>query len=506
VDCRGQELACPPPPQPATFRFKKNSAGILPSFQQLWREFEPSFRQQRVADRAKALSLSSLLCFGRHTVTGLLTTCGCEFLDWSAAYRIFSEDRLPIDDMFAVIRRAVLAEVPPQAPLTVALDDSLLRKSGTRTPGVAWRRDPLGPPFQPNFVRAQRFLQLSASLPLSDQAFRMTPIAFCHAPTPTKPSPKASPEELQKYRSAVRSMRLPLLAVQQISSLRQWLDAQPNGLQRLLYLCVDGGYVNATVLKNLPPRTTLVGRIRKDAKLYFLPESSSSAPRPGRPRRYGVPAPTPEQLRTDETKAWITLDISISGAPHQMRVKSLGPVLWRTAGLAQVLQILVIAPLSYRLRKNSKLLYRRPAFLVCTDPGLDLRSIVQGYVQRWDIETNFRDEKTLLGVGEAEVRNANSVEGVPAFQVASYAMLLLATLRAFRAPEKADLLPSPKWNAASPVQRFSTARAINQLRAEMWRQALGLTNFSDFVAERTPGSKPEKLLPDLQSAVLYAVN
>jgi len=502
---REQKLACPPPPQPATLRFKKNSANILSSFQQLWREIETHFHQQRVAHRAQALSLSTLLCLGRHTVTGMLTTCGCEFQDWSAAYRTFSKDRLPIDDMFAVIGRAVLAELPSQAPLTVALDDSLLRKSGTRIPGVAWRRDPLGPHFQPNFVLAQRFLQLSASVPLSDRTFRMIPVAFCHAPTPTKPSPKASPEELQKYRVAARAMRLPLLAAQQIIATRQFLDAQPGGPQRLLHLYVDGGYVNTTVLKKLPSRTTLVGRIRKDAKLYWLPDSSTTA-HVGRPRRYGAPAPTPEQVRTDETRPWITLDISISGAPHQMRVKSLGPVLWRTAGLAHLLQIVVIAPLSYRLRKNSKQLYRRPAFLVCTNPEMDLCSIVQGYVQRCDIETNFREEKTLLGVGQAEVRNANSVEAVPAFQVASYAMLLLAGLRASRHQQKQDRLPAPKWNPDSKAHRFTTPRAVNQLRAEMWGKALGVTNFSDFVAARSPGTKPQKLLPDLPSAVLYAVN
>jgi DDE superfamily endonuclease len=503
---RGQKLACSPPPQSPSFRLKKKeSTNTLACFQQLWREIEPSFHQQRLADRAQTLALSSLLCFGRHTITGMLSTSGAAFRDWRAAYRLFSEQRVPINDLFAVIRRAVLTELPPQAPLIVALDDSLLRKSGTHIPGVSWRRDPLGPHFQTNFVLGQRFLQLSASVPLSDRTFRLVPIALCHAPTPTKPSPKAPTEEIQQYRSAARAMRLPLLAAQQIGTLRRQLDDTPGGLQRPLHLFVDGGFVNSTVLKLLPPRTTLVGRIRKDAKLYWLPESSPT-PHVGRPRRYGAPAPTPEQIRTDETQPWITLDISISGAPHQMRVKSLGPVLWRTAGLAHVLRIVVIAPLSYRLRKNSKPLYRRPAFLVCTDPAMDLCSIVQGYVQRCDIETNFREEKTLLGVGQAEVRDAHSVEAVPAFQVAAYAMLLLATLRAFRETQKEDRLPAPKWNTNSKAPRFTTARAVNQLRAEMWGKALGITNFSDFVSARSPGTKPEKLLPDLPSAVLYAVN
>ena len=80
------------------------------------------------------------------------------------------------------------------------MDDSLLRKTGTRIPGVAWRRDPLGPRFQTNFVRAQRVLQCSASVPLSDGAYRMLPISLLQAPTPTKPSSKASPTEVQQYR------------------------------------------------------------------------------------------------------------------------------------------------------------------------------------------------------------------------------------------------------------------------------------------------------------------
>jgi hypothetical protein len=505
VDRRGQEPARPPPPPPAPTYAKKNSSSILSAFQQLWRECLPAFDQQRVAERAEALSLSSLLCLGRHTVTGLLTTCGLEFQDWSAEYRLFSRHRWPAADIFAVIRRAVLAELPSNAPFCVAIDDSLLPKTGIRIPGVAWRRDPLGPHFQTNFVRAQRVLQFSAAVPLSDGAYRMVPISFQHAPTPTKPSSTASADALEQYRQAACLARIPLLASQQIASLRLALDAEPNGSQRPLHLFVDGGYTNATVLKKLPPRTTLVGRIRKDAKLYFLPESPPPPKQPGRPRHYGAPAPTPEQLRQDDSVSWTSVEVFLGGATRSLRVKRLQPILWRTAGLHHILQLVVIAPLGYRLRKHSKLLYRQPAFLICTDPALDLRAVVQGYVQRWGIEVNFREEKTLLGVGEAQVRHAGSVEAVPALQVASYAMLLLATLRTLDDAVKPDLLPPAKW-AANTTPRFSTQRAINQLRAEVWGRALGVSNFSDFATRSTPAAKPQKLAPDLRSAVLYAVN
>ena len=103
------------------------------------------------------------------------------------------------------------------------------------------------------------------------------------------------------------------------------------------------------------------------------------------------------------------------------------------------------------------------------------------------------------------MRHANSVEAVPALQMASYAMLLLAALRAVEGPLKPDLLPRPKWAGRMP-QRFSAQRAVNHLRAEVWGPELGLKTFSGFASLPTPHTKPEKLIPQLSSAVLYAVN
>jgi hypothetical protein len=122
--------------------------------------------------------MSSLLCLGRHTVTGLLTTSGSQFQDWSATYRLFSQDRVPVPEIFSVVRRSIADQLPSGTPFRAVLDDSLLRRSGLHTPGVGWRRDPLGPRFQTNFVRAQRFLQVSAAMPGKEGVFRLAPIAF----------------------------------------------------------------------------------------------------------------------------------------------------------------------------------------------------------------------------------------------------------------------------------------------------------------------------------------
>lgn len=435
-------------------------------------------------------------------MTGLLTTSGSQFHDWSATYRLFSQERLPLPEIFSVVRRAIASQLPAGAPFRAVLDDSLLRRSGLHTPGVAWRRDPLGPRFQTNFVRGQRFLQVSAAMPARDGAYRLAPIAFLHAPTPPKPSRKATDDQLTQYREQTRAARLSLRASQQMLELRQALDRDDGGKDRTLLMAFDGGYTNATVLKNIPSHTTCIGRIRKDAKLYFPPDPAHRKAR-GRRLRYGAPAPTPEQFRTGESEPWQTMAFTHSGVTHQLRYKRRQHLLWRTAGVEQLLQLIVIAPLAYRLRKGSKLLYRDPAYLICTDLALDARQVIETYFQRWDIEVNFRDEKTLLGVGQAQVRALPSVESAPALTVAAYALLLVSAQRTF-ANSPVGLLPQPKWLARSKASRTSTQRILHQLRAEVWGRGLGIDSFSGFANNLSADTKPEKCISSLASAVCYA--
>ena len=192
-----------------------------------------------------------------------------------------------------------------------------------------------------------------------------------------------------------------------------------------------------------------------------------------------------------------------SGVSHPLRFKRRQHMMWRTTGVEQILQLIVIAPLAYRLRKGSRLLYRHPAFLICTDPELDPRQIIEAYFQRWDIEVNFRDEKTLLGVGQAQVRNTVSVESAPAFAVAAYGMLLVSGQLAFGTSDD-GLLPQPKWAASSKGPRTSTQQLLHQLRAEVWGRGLGIESFSGFTSNRPADSKPEKCTFPIASAVCYA--
>lgn len=466
-----------------------------------------AFCQRRTARRAERLGLSQLACLGRHTITGLLSTCGRELEDWSADYRLYSHDPWDPHDLFRPVLGGVLAYLGSDDPVVLGIDDTGVKKTGTHIRGVAYRRDPLSPPFHVNFIRAQRFLQCSAMLPTAGlpAGARGIPIRYEHVPPVPRPKRSAPPEAWKAYKAQQRAENLSTRAVEVLRSVRQELDERHDANGRVLVVGVDGGYTNKTVLKGLPPHTTLIGRVRKDAELFYPPQPAEQAP-VGTKRQYGKPAPRPESLRQDESVPWQEVQAFAAGQIRSFRVKTLESVLWKKAGANRRLRLVVIAPVGYRLRKGSKLLYRQPAFLICTDPKLPLAKVVQYYVWRWEVEVNHRDEKQLIGVGQAQVRSPKSVDRQPAFAVASYAMLLVAGVRAFGTEATQGTLPPPKWRAKQPKQRITTQDLIRQLRSEVWAYAMDrLGDDSDPFATtpQAPQKRSESDWP-LSPAVLYA--
>lgn len=442
-----------------------------------------------------------LTCLGRHTVTGMLAASGNQFVDWSGAYRLFSKQRVNVAKILNVVQSNLLQETGHMSYVVAHMDDTVIKKTGKLIPGTAWRRDPLGPQFQTNFIWGQRFIQLSLALPRTGQTCqsRAIPVDFHHCPTVVRPRKTADKQQWQTYQELKKKAKLSRQGSDRIVLLRKTLNEQGHKDKELV-VGVDGSYTNREVLKNLPQKTTLVGRIRKDTRLYALPEAQ---PRSGRKCVYGAQLPTPEEIRQSNQYPWQQVEAWATGKIHKFDLKIVRNVRWRPAG-PQNLTLIIIRPLGYRLSKGSKILYRDPAYLICTETPQDIKDILQAYLWRWEIEVDFREEKTLLGCGQAQVRNPNSAESLPAFVAAMYGLLHLASHRATKNPAMA-ILPRPKWYPKHDAKRITTGDLLNNLRAQLWAKATDL-NFSDFVnSQQNARSLRNKITPK-QSAPFYLRN
>lgn len=442
---------------------------LLTAFETLVASWRSVFPQERTFQRAYRLTFGLIACLRQHLTSAAICTTGRQFLDWTADYRVFSRSPWQPHSLFdAVIDGALPFLAPDPMPIIVALDDTICRKTGRRIPGVATWRDPQSPKFRINLMGGLRFVQGSLIIaPARTGPARALPLRFEPAPLPRKPKKNASPHELDQYKQLRKQLCLSNIGAQVIRSLRDAFDQRDAIRQRPLLITVDGSYTNRAILTQLPDNTILLGRIRKDAKLH-LPVVAASVKK-GRHARYGPVAPTPEQILADTSIPFMPVDCFAAGDRRTLQVKVVENLFWPKAGSERPLRLIVIKPVGYRLRNGSKLLYRDPAFLICTDLTFPVQTLVQAYVYRWEIECNHRDEKSFIGVAEGQVRNPNAVQRLPQFQVATYSLLLLASLQAYGFGRSDDFLPLPKWRRKSI--RPSIVDIIDLLRAQLLRRS-----------------------------------
>ncbi len=157
-------------------------------------------------------------------------------------------------------------------------------------------------------------IQMSAAVVEDGQA-RMIPVIFNDASTPVKPRKGASAETWTRYKEESKARCLSVLGTECLHEMRSRMEPE-----RDLWVAVDGSYTNRTVLNHLPDKTTLIGRIRSDAKLYYPPTDDRHRGA-GRKRLYGLAAPTPEEVRTNESIAWQPVQAYASGKLHEFKVK-----------------------------------------------------------------------------------------------------------------------------------------------------------------------------------------
>jgi hypothetical protein len=433
---------------------------LLDTLLELLAGWTPAFPQRRTGERALTLALGLLCGLGRRTVTRALCFFHQQHRDWSAAYKLFSRSAWEVRALFRpVLQRAIDRYCPHQ--IVIGLDDTRIKRTGKKVKTAFWQRDPLSPPFHPNLMWGQRFLQASLLAPLyrfdGQSGPRGLPVRFEEVPPVPNAGRRATPEQKAAYRRAQKAQNLSTAFVAMLRELRQGLDT--HGFAHRPFLAVgDGSFCNKTTFRHGVERTTLLTRARKDLRLCF--------PYSGEGRRfYGQATFTPQDVYHDATVPWKETRLFHGGQFRTVRYKDVGSVLWQRGGGRRRLRLLVVAPTPYRTTKRARRYYRRRAYLLGDDTASTAKTLLQAYFDRWEIEVNHRDEKSILGVGDAQVWSALSVPRVPALMVATYSLLLLSALEAYGPTRTKAYEPLPKWRRGA--RRPSCQDLITLLRQQI---------------------------------------
>ena len=118
---------------------------LLETFDSLLQQWRGVFSQERTFERARRLTFGLLSCLRMHLTSTAICASGRQFQDWSADYRVCSRSPWEPRQLFDVVLDHLPGLLPSaQAPVLVAIDDTILKKTSRRIPGAGPRRPGLG--------------------------------------------------------------------------------------------------------------------------------------------------------------------------------------------------------------------------------------------------------------------------------------------------------------------------------------------------------------------------
>lgn len=501
---------------------------LIRAFDDLFLHLQPCFKRSETFERAKALAYAHLITYGRHTITRMICSKNKQHQDWSSDYKFFSQRKWDACDIQChILREAEHYSHWPEGALVGVMDETFIRKTGKNISKVCTLRDPLSLPYHTNLTPGIRFLQGAIMVNPENRldTCRAIPFYLKEAAPARKPKRNATEEDIIEFKRQQKEKKVSVQAHRAVLEMREHIDKLPNGKNRLLFMSVDGSFCNKNYLRGMPENIICIARARKDLKLFKPYTGSRNGT--GRKKIYGDRLPTPEQIRRDHTYPWQKAQIFATGKYHELRYKSIGNVLWQRGTGRERKRLLIIAPLRYRKSKHSKLLYRKPAYLLVPDSNISDDVFLQYYFLRWDIEVNHRDEKSIIGMGDAQVRSEASIERSPQFSTIVYSLLLLASIKAYGPTRTEDYLPLPKWRKHTErrpstldiLSLFRREIMIAQLQTDIEKKekcmsknkrkrkkprSLIMARKRGFINDNNQEQKPLKLPINIISALLYA--
>jgi SRSO17 transposase len=396
---------------------------------------------RRTALRLPLLLLGILLATGRRTATSWFRAAGISN-DFRPAYHVIYAVGRSADALALAAWSTVQPCLAGQRRLTMAIDDTPSQRYGPCVEGAGIHHNPTPGPAGAKFLYGHCWVSPDA-LPSSGTWGTIALPLQANLYVRRKDLPKIAPEYHWTFRTKLE------LAAEQLQELASGVGQ--SFAER--WVVVDGGYAKKPFLK--PAREAdfvVVGRLRKDAALWSLPDLRR---RPG--QRGPLPTYGKERFdlakRAGQSRGWQQVECVQYGERVVKTIKTFLAT-WKPAG--GVIRVVLVQ------EKDGWL----PFF--CTDPTATVAEILAAVADRNAHEQSFKDVKEVWGAGQQQLRNVFS--NVGAFNLNGW-MYSMVEAWAWQRPEEelVDRSASP-WD--KEPRRPSHADKRKALQREILSQEI----------------------------------
>lgn len=346
-----------------------------------WSEWLAAGLHARNRWRLPVLLVGVLFADGRRTVTSWLRAVGItdDFDDYYYFLAAVGRKSASVATQLVLL---VLRVLPLPERLLLVIDDSPTKRYGPKVEGADIHRNPTPGPADQMYLYGHIWVTIS--------------LALRHPQW----GPLALPLRAMLY---VRKQTIPFIPrgrgwrfatkLQLAARLVEWIVPLLKNAGKTVWIVIDGGYTKRPFLRRVLKLScvVVVGRLRKDARLFDLPPEARRGQRRrrGRPRKYGHNRISLAK-RAGQHRGWKTADCVLYGKAVTKTYKTF---LATYAPVGGVIRVVLV-------KEDHGWL----AFF-STDANASVVEILEAFADRATIEQDFHDVKEVWGAGQQQVRN-----------------------------------------------------------------------------------------------------
>ena len=307
-------------------------------------------------------------------------------VDFRRAYHVLGSTGRRVQSLGRVMVTAIDEVVGDPGPrYVVALDDTVTKRYGPCVEGAGVHRNPTPGPAAQDWVFGHVWVTLARVVHHRWWGAIGLPVRAA-LDVRQKNLATIPPESEWEFRTKLD------LAVE----LMDWLVAWLKHTGKPIWLLMDGAYASRVVLlaaKRLS--VTVVSRLRRDAALWSLPETTRPKGQRGRKPKYGNERISLAK-RAGAKGGWTTEEVEIYGRLEEVTYKTFLAT-WAPAG-GVIRVVLVKSADGWRA-------------YFCTDPTATAADILGLVADRATIEQVFHDVKEIWGAGQQQLRHVDANVG-----------------------------------------------------------------------------------------------
>ncbi len=387
---------------------------------------------------------------------------------WSLYHQVLNRARWsPLAASRCLLWLIVETLLPPDAPIEIAIDETLERRWG---PQIHKRG------HYPDLALSSRKRSVSSS------GLRWIVMAVV-VPVPWSQQPWALPFLVVLATTPAVSDQLGLRhhtvgerARQMIRLLHRWLPTRRvYVLGDTAYSCLDLG-VHASRCG-----VTLLTPARLDSVLHAPPPPPEQRRKGGKPQVVGTRLPSLETVLADPTTRWHRSQLPWYGqGPRQVEWCS-GTALWYRIGHPPL-------PIRWVLTRDPQ--GKRPVkALLCTDQALCAETIISTFMHRWPLETTFEESRAHLGLETQRQWSDQAIERTTPLVLGLYSLVTLAGMQLERAGTLQ--VEQTAWYRKSQATFHDV---LASLRRQIWLAGSNQTSLADPDVALLPPSRLDRLL------------